>query len=454
MNSSPIGKFKRDTSLARKRQGNKKDVKHPEHPNWNKPKDFVRKDHRDKHGNKKGDGNKKGGGKKKGGNKKKGHKSPFYKSARKLVKHEIKPQFQEIQRYIDMLRKQTKGAVKQENRLGTRTQNDLSAIFGRANEFNTEQASKIAQVMGQAQQGISDTYGTTSENIDNAYNKANESAQQTLQRLGITPVSNRLAEDQAWLQGLNEQNRGAASSALNSQAAIFQQGSGMLGQAIAGEGATQMGTAATKTMDAIRALRGDSRLQIGDLKQQRSDLRKNRGAMVNDAQQLLKQQAFEQMMEQAQLQALNKQRAADMKLDWARLNETAQYHQGQLQHDANRLAFDISKEQHDRWMDLHTKKNGSGNKTKINMSSLSGWGDAKQYLVYKYKKDKGMINVFANIIHSVQNGFGGQHKDLSQPVDRNVMYEKAVAYLKSKHKWSRSAKFVLDDIFSIGEKSY
>lgn len=397
----------------------------------------------------------KGGGKGKGGKGKK-HKSPYYKSAKKLVKHELKPQLQEIKRYIENLRNQGQRDVAFEKRLGTRTQTDLEAIFGRAKEFNTDQSGKIAQVLGQAQNGLGTSYNTSAENIDNAYNKANESAQETLSRLGITPVSSRLQEDQAWLQGLNEQNRTGAAQALAAQQGIFAQGSGMLGQAIAGEQATQQGTAATATAEAIRRARENANMQIADVKSQRKDIKSQRGAMINDAQQLLKQQAFEQMMEQAQLSAMNKKAAAEMKLNWAQLNETAQYHQGMLQNQSNRLAFDISKQQQDHWIDLHNlKKDGSSTKKDFLNSDLSGWKDAAQYSLYAVGRNSPKAQkAWMKLITSLQSGWGGQQLDWDNSAQRQQMISKARAKMKELGISGKKNESILWDVISIGRGKF
>lgn len=400
----------------------------------------------------KGDGKGKGKGDGKGGKKK--HKSPFYKPAKRMVRQEMRPQLQEIQRFIKQLRNQGKRDVNSEIRMGDRTQDDLEAIFGRANEFNTSQQAKIAEVLGQAQSGLSANYDAGAGNINSAYDKANEDANATLSRLGIQPVSARLQEDQAWMQGLNEQNRGLASQALATQQGIFAQAGGMLGQSIAGEGAAQMGTAATATAEAIRNRKFETRQTVNDLLSQKSDIKQNKGMMINQAQQLLKQQAFEQMMEQAQLQALNKQRASEMKLDWAELNSLNQYRQGQLQNQSNRLALDKWKAQNDVWLKkLGLKKDAMGDtpaaaRQKFMDSNISGWKDAHSYASYMLSKKEGGA-VVNDIIYDMQTGWN-RGWEASNRNHRKQMYAAAKARLEKEGYWNGQTDGIIRDILNIG----
>jgi len=277
-----------------------------------------------------------------------------------------------------------------------------------------------------------------------------------LNRLGIQPVSARLQEDQAWLQGLNEQNRALAAQQLAAQQGIFAQSGGMLGQAIAGEGATQMGQAAINTADAIRAQRQDARLQINDLLSQRKDIRGNKGMLINQAQQLLKQQAFEQMMEQAQLSALNKQRAAQMKLDWAELNSLNQYRQGQLQNQSNRLALDKWKAEQDAMLKrLDLKQSAKGDKvtrSDFMNSDVSGWKDASTYAYYWLKGEPKKFQKFNDIIYNLKTGYG-RDWDVSDPEQRTDLYYRAVESLKKAGIWdSDHGKIdkLLRDVLLIG----
>lgn len=414
------------------------------------------KDKFDRKGKHKGKNDGKGKGGKKGGKGKGKKRSPFYRQAKRMVRQETRPQLQEIQRYIQMLRKQGKNTVSQEIRLGNRTQDDLEAIFGRANEFNTEQQAKIAEVLGNAQTSLGNSYDTAGSNIDQAYAQANESANETLNRLGIQPVSARLQEDQAWLQGLNEQNRTLAAQQLAAQQGIFAQAGGMLGQAIAGEGATQMGSAATATADAIRQARADTRLAVGDLLEQRKDIKSNKGMLINQAQQLLKQQAFEQMMEQAQLQALNKQRAAQMKLDWAELNSLNKYRQGQLQQNANELALSKWKAEQDvmlRRLGLAQEAKQGGNKvTRADFmnSDVSGWKDAGTYAYYWLgRKDPKKFKLVQDVIYDMKSSWG-QGLDVGVPEERQRLYSLAKARLQKEKAWSSGTDRLIRDILLIG----
>jgi len=394
-----------------------------------------------------------GKGKGKGDGKGKKKKSPFLKPARRMVRQEMKPQLQEIQRYIKQLRMAGKQGVRNEIQLGNRTQNDLEAIFGRAGEFNTEQQAKIAEVLGNAQTGVANTFNQGSENINSAYDKANEDANATLSRLGIQPVSARLQEDQAWLQGLNEQNRGLAAQSLASQQGIFAGAGGMLGQSIAGEGAAQMGTAANATASAIRDRRFETRQQVQDLLNQRSDIKQNKGMLINQAQQLLKQQAFEQMMEQAQLQALNKQRASEMKLDWAELNSLNQYRQGQLQNDANSLALDKWKAQQDVFLKrLGLKQEAKGDRVTredFMNSDLNGYKDAQQYLYYQLaKKDPKQTRKLLDVIKDMQTGWN-RGWDVGNAQDRKQMYEAAIARMRKEGYNGTGTDRLIRDLLSI-----
>lgn len=405
--------------------------------NPNKP---PKNKHDDKgKGKNKGKGDNKGKGKDKGkGKNKKKKRSPFFKQAKRMVRQEMRPQLQELRRYLKTVRTQGQKNVAFQTQLGQRTQDDISALFGRANEFNTEQQSKIAQVLGTAQTQLGQSYDTAGANIDDAYSQANENANATLNRLGIQPVSARLAEDQAWLQGLNEQNRGAAAQALAAQQGIFAQSGGMLGQSIAGEGATQMGRAAIATQDAITQSRDQTQQMVNDLLQQRKDIKSNKGMLINQATQLLKQQAFEQMMEQAQLQALNRQRAAQMKLDWAELNSLNQYRQGQLQNSANRLALDKWKAQQDalfKRLNLQQKnKNGKVTRADFMNSDISGWKDATTYAFYWLKKDLKTFRKFNEVITNLKTAWG-KNLDIADPGDRAELYRMAKSQLTNSKLW-------------------
>jgi len=383
-------------------------------------------------------------GDKKQGNKKK--KSPYRKEAAQLVKHELKPQMQEIRRYLDYLRSQKQQGVADATTLGQRTQADLTDIFGAANSFNSGRADHTAQVMSQAQQALGASYDSAAGNINNAYAKASESANETLQRLGITPVGAQMQEDQAWLTGLNEQNRTAAAQGLAAQQGIYAQSSGMLGQAISGEQATLQGRAAVGTQNQISDVRNQANLQINDLMSQRKDLKGQKGAMINDAMKLLKQTAFEQMMEQAQLAAVNRKAAEQFKLEYAKLNETSSYHQGLLQAKANDQALEKWKEQNDFWLknkglNLSNKTSPKAARKEFMNSDISGWKDATRYTSYMTKAygwSPSDVQKLNPILSSIQSNWGS-HGQVWGPITTsfgwNQNYQKTVEHLKSQGLW-------------------